>query len=195
MRRVLLTTAAALVAFAVWVAVSGGFTTHLFGVVLRARAPLRPLIVAGILLAVLAWREPTEAARTCDHALRLSARYAAVVAAAAAMLLAMHAWVNGTFAAAGSDSYGYVSQAYAWRSGLLPQPIRLPLALPFPSADMIQVPLGYRVGYQPHTMVPSVRPRAPVADGRLVECWCVGTVPGHAAVRCASCVVNVSLGA
>jgi hypothetical protein len=62
---------------------------------------------------------------------------------------------RATGVAGGSDSYGYLSQAELWRSGLpiVPQPWSL--APPWPNADRTFIPLGYAPGTVPGIMVPS----------------------------------------
>ncbi len=68
----------------------------------------------------------------------------------------------GSFGVGGADAYGYVNQAYDWASGALPRALPLPLTLPFETADQMQTPLGYRVGTDPHTMVPTYAPGLPL---------------------------------
>jgi Dolichyl-phosphate-mannose-protein mannosyltransferase len=55
-----------------------------------------------------------------------------------------------------------VSEAYGWASGTLPHAVPMPLDLPFPYSEPMQAPLGYRVGPQPHTMVPTYAPGFPL---------------------------------
>jgi len=71
----------------------------------------------------------------------------------------------GTFTAAGSDAYGYVSQAYLWARGTLPRAMPMQIDLPFEYSDEMQAPLGYRVGQEPHTMVPTYAPGLPLMMG------------------------------
>jgi hypothetical protein len=89
-------------------------------------------------------------------------RLAPAIAVAGALSLAAYGIAFGSFAVGGADSYGYVNQAYDWVSGRLPKPIPLTVTLPFEFSDPMQVPLGYRVGQQPHTMVPTYAPGLPL---------------------------------
>ena len=74
----------------------------------------------------------------------------------------LHALYFGTFTAAGADAYGYMSQAYGWARGELPGPPRVALALPLRESDALQMPLGYRGGREPHSMVPTYAPGMPL---------------------------------
>jgi hypothetical protein len=60
----------------------------------------------------------------------------------------------GTWAVAGADSYGYISQATLWRHGdlVVDQPIARDVT--WPDADWTFAPLGYRPGQRPGTIVP-----------------------------------------
>ena len=67
----------------------------------------------------------------------------------------------GTYAASGSDSYGYVSQADLWLTGRLRVDQRaLDLASPFD--DWALSPLGYHPGPTPHVIVPTYAPGLPL---------------------------------
>jgi hypothetical protein len=102
------------------------------------------------------------------------ARAALPIAVAGALALGAVSVKYGSFTAGGSDSYGYVSEAYGWVRGELPSPIPLPYALPFANSDMMQIPLGYHEGPRPHTMVPTYAPGVPLlmAAGILVGGVC-----------------------
>jgi hypothetical protein len=79
-----------------------------------------------------------------------------------ALILGVHAIRYGSFTAGGSDSFGYVSQAYGWASGSLPRAEPLPITMPWPSSDASLAPLGYRPGPEPHTIVPTYAPGLPL---------------------------------
>ncbi len=182
MRRLLLALAAAALAWAAFVFVTGGIEWHLGSFSLRSRDPSRALFAAGVL--VLAQGLLYRSAFAHDAArLRRSRRLPRLVAAAAVVAAAAHAWHFGSFIATGSDAYGYVSQAYGWRTGALPAPYALKLPLSEP--DALQTPLGHREGPRPHTMVPTYAPGLPLlmALGMLVlgdlGAWVV--VPASAA--------------
>ena len=144
------------------VALTGGVDTRLAGVVIRSRAPFRPLTasLALVLLTALVYR--VESAAQLDRAVGWLNRRGALIAIVAAAALGAHGVLFGSFSAGGSDSYGYVNQAYDWRAGRLPGPLPLALTLPFQESDHMQTPLGYRVGVRPHTMVPTYAPGLPL---------------------------------
>ena len=157
MRRLLLAIVFGGSAWAAAIVVSGGIVVPLGLTVLRARAPERPLALVFVALLAYAvfFRETfsRELRRGQDF---LESR-ATLLAAAGAIALAGYAVWYGTFTAGGADSYGYVNQAYQWYHRELPQPVPLSLALPFSASDMIQTPLGYRLG-PCRAAAPSSRP-------------------------------------
>jgi hypothetical protein len=144
------------------VAISGGIDTRVLGVALRSRDPFRALVGGLIVLLVYAGFFRQEAERDFDRLMGLVRARARLIAATAALLLAMHGIVLGTFTAGGSDSWGYVSQAYGWASGVLPRATPLTIDLPLPDSDSMQTPLGYRIGPTPHTLVPTYSPGLPL---------------------------------
>jgi hypothetical protein len=155
--------AAALVVSA-WTAVavlSGGIDLHLFGFAIRSRGAFRPAVSALALLSAVAWRYRTELGSAARDLPASAAAIAPWIAGVLALVTVTNAIRYGSFVAAGSDSYGYVSQAYGWALGELPRPYAIPLFLPFESGDRIQTPLGHRVGVAPHTMVPTYSPGLP----------------------------------
>jgi hypothetical protein len=161
MRKALLAIAAAFFVWAALVVATGGIQVRLAGVLFRSRDPGRALVIVAVLLAVQAFLYREQFSRDVERAVALASRRAAWAAAALSVLMLTHAIVNGTFVAAGSDSYGYVSQAYGWVQGPLPRPYPLTLSLPFPSGDQMQIPLGHRAGLTPHTMIPTYAPGLP----------------------------------
>jgi hypothetical protein len=161
-RRLLLILSAALLVWAALVLATGGIQWRIAGVLFRSRDPGRVLLLFDVLVLVQALLFPREFASDIDRAAALVRRGAPWLATVAAALLAIHGLVYGSFTAGGADAYGYVSQAYGWASGHLPRAYDLPLSLPFPSSDLIQTPLGYRPGPQPHTMVPNYAPGLPL---------------------------------
>jgi 4-amino-4-deoxy-L-arabinose transferase-like glycosyltransferase len=85
---------------------------------------------------------------------------------AAAALVAVLVTVVGaawsTRAAGGSDSYGYVSQAYAWLDGGLPVAEPLAREIRVRDAAWVASPLGYRPGPKPGGIVPVYPPGLPL---------------------------------
>lgn len=134
----------------------------MFGVWVRSRDPFRALAGAILLLLAQTFCFPKESGRDFACAIAFVRARAAAIALALAAALTVHGIALGTFAAGGADQYGYVSQAYGWASGTLPRPTPLPLTLPFPDSDLMQMPLGYTSGTQPHTMVPTYAPGLPL---------------------------------
>jgi hypothetical protein len=162
LRKILL---ALLVVFAAWallVFVSGGVEWRVAGVVFRSRDPGRTLVLVIALLLVQGLFYTEASARDIDRVLDFLRRRAAPLALVVALIAAGHAIHFGGCTAGGSDPYGYVSQAYGWLNRQLPQGYPLLLSLPFPSGDLMQVPLGHRLGQTPHTMVPTYAPGLPL---------------------------------
>jgi len=136
-------------------AFTGGIDAHIAGVAIRARGAYRPLLAGFALLAAHAALNRDAFARSADRVAQRLAAAAVPIAIAASLLVGVLTVVYGSFTAGGSDSYGYVSEAYGWLRGELPKPIPIPYTLPFPNSDMMQIPLGYHEGPRPHTMVPT----------------------------------------
>ena len=158
MRKLLLVGSALAFGWAAAVYASGGIAWQIAGVWFRSRDPLRPLIVGLALFIVQAIIFRQAFARDVNRATAAARSFASAGAVVAAVTLALVGVRFGTFTAGSADSYGYVSQAYRWASGELPRASPLPLSLPWPSADFLQSPLGYRPGPHPHTMVPTYAP-------------------------------------
>jgi hypothetical protein len=155
LRKTILTVAAAFLVWAALVVGTGGIQWRIGGVLFRSRDPGRALMILAALLAAQALLYRDQFSRDVERLVAALRRRAGWVAAALSVLLFAHAIHNGSFVATGSDSYGYVSQAYGWARGPLPRPYPLRLSLPFPSGEQMQIPLGYRAGQSPHTMVPT----------------------------------------
>lgn len=149
-------------AWAVVVAFTGGVEAHPFGITFRARGAFRPLATALVLFCAAAWLYRVELRSAARDVSATGTAMAPWIVAVLALVTVIIAVRYGSFVAAGSDSYGYVSQAYGWERGELPRPYATPLTLPFQSGDRIQAPLGYRVGRAPHTIVPTYAPGLPL---------------------------------
>jgi hypothetical protein len=157
-------------AWAAIVLVTGGVQWHVAGVLFRSRDPARALQIGLALLLMYAVVFREAAAEDTQRVSGIVRRAAPLFAAILATLLAAHGIAHGTFTAGGSDSYGYISQAYGWANGHLPHAYVLPLTLPAAAPDHVQVPLAYTVGVEPHTMVPICPPGLPLlmAAGVLI---------------------------
>jgi hypothetical protein len=143
----------------VWAVIAyftGGVGWMLGPIRLSSRQPLRPFIIGLAVAGVYVWKY-SRVERDADG--RWLHRWAARVAPFAvplAAMLALYVGIHyGSFAAAGSDSYGYVSQARFWLSGI-PR-VQQPWVLDFPweHREWIFSPLGYRPFSPDGTIVPT----------------------------------------
>lgn len=162
LRKSLLAAAAALATWAAIVVITGGVDTRIAGIPIRSRDPFRAFAASVLLLLVVSAVYRTDTTRLLDGVGSRLRRWAIAIALAGAALLATHGLLFGSFSVGGSDAYGYVNQAYDWFEGRLPRPQPLPLSLPFDTSDPMQIPLGYRGGVQPHTVVPTYAPGLPL---------------------------------
>ena len=167
--RVLLLLAAASLALAVVVLLTGGFRVYVFDVPLSTRGTFRPLVAALSLAAAALLTDPALRRRlqaSIDAVLRLPLirRRAAPVMTIAAAGWMLYAGVSmGSRAAGGADSYGYVSQAALWSEGRLRVRQDFVAMMPWPRADATFSPLGYRPAPgHPHTLVPTYPPGLPL---------------------------------
>jgi hypothetical protein len=161
LRKAFLAAAIIVSGWAVVTVLSGGIDVRLFGIAIRSRGVLRPAVTAIVFWWAAAWLYRGEIRSAMRDPGASGAAIAPWIAGVLALITVTNAIRYGSFVAAGSDSYGYVSQAYGWAGGELPHPYAIPLILPFESGDRIQAPLGHRVGVVPHTMVPTYSPGLP----------------------------------
>ncbi len=161
-RRLLLILSAAFLGWAALILATGGVQWRIAGILFRSRDPGRALAVGLLLLLVDAIAFRDAFSRDTDRVAGILRGMLPGLAVCCALVLGVHAVRYGTFSAGGSDSWGYVSQAYAWASGALPRPQPLRISLPWPSADASLAPLGYRPGPPPHTTVPTYAPGLPL---------------------------------
>ncbi|HET7695041.1 MAG TPA: glycosyltransferase family 39 protein [Vicinamibacterales bacterium] len=162
MRRVLLTLSIVFLAWAALVVATGGIQWRIGGVLLRSRDPGRALAIGFLLLVIQALVFRGSFARDTERITAAMRPWLAALAVLCAVILGADAIRYGSFTAGGSDSFGYVSQAYGWASGQLPRAEPLPFQVPWPSGDLSLAPLGYRPGPSPHTMVPTYAPGLPL---------------------------------
>jgi hypothetical protein len=162
-RRLLYVLACVLPVWAVVAYFTGGVGWMLGPIRLSSRQPLRPLVVGLALAGWYVWKYP-RAEREEDG--RWLQRWAARVlpfAVPLAVLLALYLGIHdGSFAAAGSDSYGYLSQARLWLSGI-PR-VEQPWVQDFswPNREWVFSPLGYRPFSPDGTLVPTYPPGLPM---------------------------------
>jgi hypothetical protein len=147
---------------------SGGFSAHLYAARFSSRSLLRPFVLAtaSLALAVELSAHRARQLSAVGHAVERRAGWIGACAAAVALVIGI--WY-GTFAAGGSDSYGYVSEADLWLKGALV--VQQPLAkeAPWPDADWAFAPLGYRPGPTSGTIVPTYPPGLPLMMALFVK--------------------------
>jgi hypothetical protein len=141
-RLLLLLGAAGLMAAAALV-VSGGFSTRIAGVLVRAHSPL-PFLAAGLagLIGALALGRATAAAAAAWWWTFLDT-CAAPLAIATAVTAGAIGWIAGTHAAGGSDSYCYLNQAEMFARGEAVQRQPLSADAPWPNPAWAFVPAGH----------------------------------------------------
>ncbi len=144
---------------------AGGTNLRLTGIRFSAHNPARPFFVAAdcaaglLLLLKPRWRERFEAlARVVD-----GRRVRALAGALATAVMVLIASIRyGSFVAAASDSYGYVTEAELLSSGS----VRLPqidlAAWPWPDAAGTFTPVAYRPSADGRSMVPTYPPGFPL---------------------------------
>ena len=142
---------------------TGGFGFTLFLVHVTSRDPVRPLLLAMLLLA---GGYAAFGRRAIDDELEriiLIARAAAMpVAVGASLAVVVVGLYWGTFAASGVDAYGYVSEAALWARGRLRIDQPFVASIPWPAADWAFAPMGYRPAFSGHAIVPSYAPGLPL---------------------------------
>jgi hypothetical protein len=144
-RRVLYVLASVLPVWAVLAFFTGGVGWMLGPIRLSSREPVRPLII-GIAIAVwYFWKYPGDERASDARWLHRGAARALPLVVPLVIALAYYLGVHyGSFAAAGSDSYGYVSQARLWLAGI-PR-VEQPWVQDFSwnNREWVFSPLGYR---------------------------------------------------
>ncbi len=144
-------------------AVTGGFGLHIGRWSLSSHEPVRPLLIASVVALTYWWNYSTRhLAEDLDWLARGLRRLCApgALVLSAAVLATGVLW--GTFAASGSDAYGYVSQADLWLKGALRVSQPWVSDMPWPLADWTFAPLGYRPATVPHAIVPTYPPGLPL---------------------------------
>ena len=155
-RRVLYLLAALLPVWAVIAFFTGGVGWMLGPLRISSRQPIRPLIIGVAIAAFYVWNY-SRAERDADGRwLHMWAARFLTITIPIVILLAVYVGVHyGSFAAAGSDSYGYVSQARLWLGGI-PR-VEQPWVQDFswPNREWVFSPLGYRPFSPDGTIVPT----------------------------------------
>ena len=139
------------------VAVSGGFSMTVLGVVLRSHDPRRPLIVGVIGFAIFYLAGGRTTLALWAGAVRASAATASpqvgriwrrgyvqhTLAALLAIALLIIGIVRGSTTAGGADAYGYLSEAELWLKGRLTVSQPWARDVPWPNAVWTFTPLAY----------------------------------------------------
>jgi hypothetical protein len=160
LRSALLLGAFACLAWAVLVFVTGGVDWSTPSFRLSSRDAFRP-IVAAVAFLIGYWSLRRDEVPALENRLELVARrHGRAMSAALALGTFIVGWTWGTDAAAGSDSYGYLSQADLWRTGHLQ--IDQSGFQPWPFDEWTLAPLGYRPGSDRNTIVPTYPPGLPL---------------------------------
>lgn len=141
------------------VLVTGGFVLDAGVLHLSVRSWMRALVIAVAAISFVTWRVGRGAViRLTDQIWPFLDRHAPTIALIAAAAAAADGVAFGTYAAAGADSAGYVSQGDLIASGRVV--IRAPLSqqVDWPEAAAAFSPLGYRPGTVDGELVPTYPP-------------------------------------
>lgn len=139
---------------------TGGFELDLGGRKLRSRGWERPAtaaVVLGLVWAALELRRSPTAATSIWSWLNSTSAVALLTTSGVAWTLAAGLQF-GTFAAGGSDSYCYVSQAHLFASGNLTGEVAVRPEFTWRDAGLSLIPLGYRPAAAPGRMAPVCPP-------------------------------------
>jgi 4-amino-4-deoxy-L-arabinose transferase-like glycosyltransferase len=154
-------TVGALLALAV--GITGGFVIDAGPLRLSVRSWLRPLIFAAVAFVVVGRRAGVSGVvAMAGQAWPFAERHALAMAVILAAAVAGHAVAHGTYAAAGADAGGYVSQADLIASGRLAFVAPLSQQVDWPEPTLAFAPLGYRPGLTPGLVVPTYPPGLPL---------------------------------
>jgi len=161
----------AFAAYALAVALGGGFALRLGGLRVRSHSWGRPAAVAAIGMMLLGWRHRGALARFLPRAWSSldTPATARVLSAVALGWTAVAALTFGAFAVGGSDSYGYASQARLFAQGRLTD--RIPLAGQFswPDVNATLTPLAYtEAARSDREIAPTYPPGLPLLMAPLV---------------------------
>lgn len=162
-RRALYTLAWLGAAWALIAMATGGVGWAIGPLRLSSRQPLRLALLGLLAVVVYLWRfartEIDADGRWFDGGLRRVLVFLPALVVLTGGFVGIH---YGSFAAAGSDSYGYVSQAALWLRGNLhiAQPIVQQMS--WPNGEWMFAPLGYRPSSPDGTIVPTYAPGLPM---------------------------------
>lgn len=158
-RRVVYLLACALPVWAVVALYTGGVGWRIGPLRLSSRQPWRPLVIGFVVATWYVWRYSRAQRESDGRWLLRHTERIVPFALAIVVLLGVYVGVRyGSFAAAGSDSYGYVSQARLWLSGTLRVAQPWVTEFSWPNREWIFSPLGYRPHGTDGTIVPTYPP-------------------------------------
>src|SRR4030095_6489912 len=142
---------------------TGGVSWTIGPVRISSQDPLRPLVVAVTAAIVYLWQVPRSQAerdaRWLDGYLVPAARVLVPIIILTGCAIGLR---YGSFTAAGSDSYGYVSQASLWVKGNLGIPQPFVQQFSWPEREWTFAPLGYRPLSADGAIVPTYPPGLPM---------------------------------
>jgi hypothetical protein len=156
-------------ALAIVLGVSGGIDLRPVGIRFSSRDPLRPAILAFVLALIYTALRREVVSGWLSWLGKQVVRFAPAIAAALSLYVIFLAMKFGTFVAGGSDSYGYVSQAWLWVNNGGPT-LDQPFARDFswPMADFSFAPLGYRAKLGGGGIVPIYAPGLPLLMALMI---------------------------
>jgi 4-amino-4-deoxy-L-arabinose transferase-like glycosyltransferase len=151
-------------AYAVAVAVTGGFKVHLAGFRFSSQSWQRPATIAAIGAAAVAAAARARIAAASAHlgARAQSSRGSSWIVLLAAIWTLSVGIGFGTFASGGADSYGYVAQARLLAHGKLTDTIPVSREYQWPNVEYTLTPLGFTKGRSPGVIAPLYPPGLPL---------------------------------
>src|SRR5262245_20278509 len=175
MRRTIACAAAAALAWAAFVAASGGTTIAIAGLRVSSTDPVRPAIAALMLAALYVFlsggtRLRDDLARTAR--LATESRLARLLAIAIGVIAI---W-QSSWTASGADAYAYVTQADLLLAGKLTVPVPIANEVPWPRPLSTFVPFGYAAVAHESAIASAVGPGLPLLMAMMKA------VGGHAAL-------------
>lgn len=159
-------------AAAIVLGVTGGIDLRAAGIPLSSRDPLRPAIVAFVLVSIQMVRHRVLVGAWLSwfgaQCAAITVKFAPALALALSLSVTFVALKFGTHVTGGADVYGYVSQAWLWANG--DPTIEQPFAreMPWPNADETFAPLGYRPMLGGGGIVPTYAPGLPMLMALLI---------------------------
>jgi hypothetical protein len=147
-----------LTVWAVVIAITGGIDVRLWGLRVSSREPTRLFVALLILIAIyaIAFRQlAIGRAKALPRAIDRASQLIAIALVAMTLIVALR---YGSFVAAGSDTYGYISESRLFLSGdlIVDQPLAREVS--WPNADLTLAPLGYRPTEAGGAIVPTYAP-------------------------------------